>query len=138
MIPHLALALAVARPSPPPADHWFGADKVKHFFIAAFTQTVAYSALQAARVDHNAALAGASVVTGVIAVGKEIHDRRSYGVFSVRDLVWDAAGAAGATLIIRRTVRVSDESGRSSPAAGIFGPRSTSLLSEVRTNPIFR
>ena len=88
MIAHLALALSLTTQPP---DKWFGGDKLKHFFMAAFTQSVAYSALQAARVRHDQALAGAWAVTATVSVAKEIHDRRSYGLFSVRDLVWDAA-----------------------------------------------
>lgn len=86
-------------------DTWFGADKLKHFFVAAFTQTVAYSALQAARVGHEEALAGAWGFTAAISVAKEIRDRRTTGVFSVRDLVWDAAGAGAATVLLTRARR---------------------------------
>ena len=28
-------------------DHWFGADKFKHFFMSAFVESVTYSALRA-------------------------------------------------------------------------------------------
>ena len=102
MIVPLALALSL---TVPPKDRWFGADKLKHFFVAAFTQTVTYSALQAAKVRHQPALVGASAVTAVISVAKEVHDRRTTGLFSVRDLVWDAAGAGAATLLISRSAR---------------------------------
>lgn len=88
-----------------PRDSWFGADKVKHFFTSAFVQSVAYSSARAAGVGHGGSLAAASAVTGVAGVLKERHDRRSYGLFSVRDLAWDAAGAGAATLILVRTVR---------------------------------
>ena len=105
MIVPLALALSLTAP---PKDRWFGADKLKHFFVAAFTQTVTYSALQAAQVRHGPALAGASAVTAVVSVAKEVHDRRTTGLFSVRDLVWDAAGAGAATLLISRSLRTPD------------------------------
>jgi len=101
VIAHVVFALQLAAPR----DHWFGADKLKHFFVAAFTQSVAYSALQAARVRHDHALAGAWGVTAAVSVAKEIHDRRTTGLFSVRDLVWDAAGAGVATLLIDRSIR---------------------------------
>jgi len=103
----LALALLQA-PVTPPRDHWFGPDKLKHFFVAAFTQTVTYSVLQAAKVKHDPALASATAVTAVVSVAKEVHDRRTTGLFSFRDLVWDAAGAGAATLVISRSVRTSD------------------------------
>jgi uncharacterized protein YfiM (DUF2279 family) len=130
MIVHLVLALSLA----PPRDGWIGRDKLKHFFVSAFTQSVAYSALEAARVGHRDALIGAWVATGVVSVGKEIHDRRSYGLFSVRDLAWDAAGAAAATILIERSVRSS--SSGATTAISARDPSGASLLSGVRHSPI--
>jgi uncharacterized protein YfiM (DUF2279 family) len=118
----LTLTLAVLQQGPRPAtsppadpaprnqgqgqrDAWFGADKLKHFFVAAFTQSVAYSAFQAAHVRHDQALAGAWAVTAAASVAKEMHDRRTTGLFSVRDLVWDAAGAGTATGLISPLAR---------------------------------
>ena len=40
-------------------DHWFGADKVKHFFMSAFVESVTYSALRGANVRHDPALIAA-------------------------------------------------------------------------------
>ena len=105
MIVGLALAAQLAAPR----DSWFGADKLKHFFVAAFTQSVAYSALQAAKVRHDHALAGAWAVTAAVSVAKEVHDSRTTGVFSFRDLVWDAAGAGLATVLIEHAVRRPEE-----------------------------
>jgi len=105
----LALTLLAAQQNPaaqaPPRDSWFGADKLKHFFVAAFTQSVTYSALQTARVRHDHALAGAWAVTAVVSVAKELHDKRTTGLFSVRDLVWDAAGAGVATALLAHSQR---------------------------------
>jgi uncharacterized protein YfiM (DUF2279 family) len=86
-------------------ERWFAADKVRHFFMSAFIQSVSYSALRAAHAEHGASLAGASVVTAAFGVGKEVYDRRVGNDFSVRDLVWDAAGAGAATLLLERTRR---------------------------------
>ena len=88
-----------------PDDRWFAPDKIKHFFLAAFVQSVSYSALRVADVEHSAAVAGASGITALAALGKELYDRRTESGFSPRDLVWDAAGASGATLLLSRTVR---------------------------------
>jgi uncharacterized protein YfiM (DUF2279 family) len=41
----------------------------------------------------------------MVGVGKEVHDRRTKGEFSVRDLAWDAAGAGSASLLLVRTVK---------------------------------
>jgi uncharacterized protein YfiM (DUF2279 family) len=86
-------------------DSWFGVDKLKHFFVSAFIQSVSYSAFRAADVNHGEALIGASCVTAAFAVGKEVHDRRSGSAFSARDLVWDAAGAGGSVVLLDRTRR---------------------------------
>ena len=56
-------------------DRWFGSDKVQHFVTSAFVQGMGYSVLRATGISHSAALAGASVATAAVGVGKEIHDR---------------------------------------------------------------
>jgi len=132
MIVHVALALSLTTPPP---DNWFGSDKLKHFFVAAFTQTVAYSALQAARVRHDQALAGAWAVTATVSIAKEVHDRRSYGLFSYRDLAWDAAGAGAASLLIARTVRTQSDDNQASPSRRLI-PHAPPLLSGVAPPPI--
>ena len=87
------------------ADGWFGQDKLQHFFSSAFVQSLAYGSLRGAGVSHGAALAGASVTTAAVGVGKELRDRRVKGEFSARDLAWDAAGAGSMTLLLNRTAR---------------------------------
>ena len=85
-------------------DPWFGADKLKHFFFTALTQSVAYSVTQVTtRGSRSSLLLSASVASAAVGIGKEMHDRRSYGLFSVRDLAWDAAGAGVATLLLVQT-----------------------------------
>jgi len=123
----LALALQMAAPR----DSWFGADKLKHFFVATFTQSVTYSVLQLAKVDHDQAMAGAWAVTATVSVAKEIRDRRTTGLFSVRDLVWDAAGAGAATLLLQHSARRS----RDDDPADV--PKVVSLLSPLAPRPIF-
>jgi uncharacterized protein YfiM (DUF2279 family) len=126
------MALALSLTAPP--DNWFGSDKLKHFFIAAFTQTIAYSALQAARVPHDQALVGAWAVTATVSVAKEVRDRRAYGLFSYRDLVWDAAGAGVATLVIAKTVRTPSDAEPSN--ASVRMPEAGPLLSRGVRGPI--
>ena len=101
-----ALAFAVTfQLSASPPDAWFGPDKVQHFFMTAFIQSAAYGGLRATTLEHSAALAGASVTSAAFSVAKEVHDKRSYGLFSVKDLVWDAAGAGTATVMLLHTRR---------------------------------
>lgn len=87
------------------ADAWLGEDKVKHFFVSAFVQSISYGSLRGAGLGHGAALAGASVTTAAIGVGKELRDLRVKGEFSPRDLTWDAAGAGTMTLLLAHTAR---------------------------------
>ena len=103
---HLVLVFALhLGPEHPGGDSWFGADKPKHFFAAAFVQTLSFGALRSTRLPPNASLVGATVVSSAVSVGKELHDRASGGIFSVKDLTWDAAGIGGATALLRRTER---------------------------------
>jgi putative lipoprotein len=87
-------------------DSWFGIDKVKHFFMSAFIESVSYSALQAAHVNHRSALAGAIGVTAAFGVGREIHDSRNpKNHFSIKDLGWDAIGAGAGVVLSSHTIR---------------------------------
>jgi putative lipoprotein len=87
-------------------DGWLGVDKLKHFFLTAFTQSLAYSVSQVTtKGSRSSLLLGASVASAAVGIGKEMHDRRSSGLFSVRDLAWDAAGAGAATLLLVQTRR---------------------------------
>lgn len=87
-------------------DSWFGIDKVKHFFLSAFIESVSYSALQAARVNHRSAMIGAIGVTAAAGVGREIHDYRNpSNHFSRKDLTWDAIGAGAGAVLLSHTIR---------------------------------
>jgi uncharacterized protein YfiM (DUF2279 family) len=92
-------------PTTPAGDSWLGADKMKHFFSSAFVQSLAYGTLRATGAGHGAALAGASITTAAVGVGKEVYDSRHRGDVSVRDLAWDAAGAAAMSVLLVRTAR---------------------------------
>jgi putative lipoprotein len=87
-------------------DSWFGIDKIKHFFMSAFIESVSYSALQAANVKRRPALAGAIGVTAAFGVAREIHDKRKPGNrFSYRDLTWDALGIGAAAVMLTKTIK---------------------------------
>lgn len=132
MIVPLALSLSLVTPP----DHWFGSDKLKHFFMAAFTQSVTYSVLQTAGVRHDPALASAFAVTAAVSVAKEVHDRRRYGLFSIRDLVWDAAGAGAASVLIHNAVRTKAEEPAAVSGLTTAMPIGASLYSSVAHGPI--
>ena len=101
----LFLVFTLGRTPEHSRDAWFGPDKLQHFFTSAFVQSVGYGVLRRAGADNSPAIAGASVVTALAGVGKEVYDRRTRGDFSARDLAWDAAGAGSASLLLVRTVK---------------------------------
>ena len=85
-------------------DSWFGTDKVKHFFLSAFVQSLSYSVMQVTtRRSRSSLLLSASAASAAAGIGKELHDRRVKGQFSVRDLAWDAAGIGTASLMLTQT-----------------------------------
>lgn len=101
----LLLVFTLARGPAAGGDGWFSADKVQHFFSAAFVQSMTYGTLRAAGVGHGVALAGASVTTAAVGVGKEIYDAKYGGDPSVKDLVWDGLGGVAATGLLVRVER---------------------------------
>lgn len=87
-------------------DAWFGIDKIKHFFMSAFIESVSYSLLQASGVHHRSAMAGAIGITIGLGIGREIHDKRVPGnIFSVRDLTWDLLGTGAGAILVSHTIR---------------------------------
>lgn len=88
------------------SDRWLAADKAKHFFAAAFVQTVSFSALRSVGASRGTALAGATFVSAAVSVGKELHDRVTPGGDpSLKDLAWDAAGIVVASALLHPTER---------------------------------
>ena len=85
-------------------DSWLGTDKLKHFFLSAFVQSLSYSVIQVTtQGSRSSLLLSASATSAVVGIGKEMHDSRVKGEFSVRDLCWDAAGIGAATVMLRNT-----------------------------------
>ena len=89
----------------PAGDKWLSSDKVKHFFMAAFVQSGSFGVLRLVGVERSGSLVGASVVSSGFSIGKEIHDAKSGGTASGKDLVWDVAGIIAASAVLNRTER---------------------------------
>ena len=87
------------------ADRWLAPDKVKHFVTCAVIDGVSYGALRATRVGHQSSVVGAGVAAAAIGIGKEVRDRKAYGVFSLRDLTWDLAGIGAGTALVSQVER---------------------------------
>jgi uncharacterized protein YfiM (DUF2279 family) len=106
VIPGLAFVFTFQfgqQPSVP--DRWFSVDKAKHFFTAAFVQSVSFGASRTVGLSHSGSLVVATAVTATVSVGKEIYDRGGRGTVSAKDLVWDAAGMVAASELLWRTER---------------------------------
>lgn len=86
-------------------DGWFGADKIKHFFMSAFIQSMAYSSVRAAGASHDGAIVSATAATVGFGVGREIYDGRVKRAFSYKDLVWDGAGLAAGMVLVNNARR---------------------------------
>jgi putative lipoprotein len=91
--------------APSTTDGWRATDKAKHFLMSAFVQSASFSALRTIRVSRGGSLAGATVFTAGIGIGKELYDRKYGGDPSYRDLVADGAGMLAAAAILRHTER---------------------------------
>ena len=100
--PSVARAQAVEK-SPRRPDPIVGVDKVKHFFIAGFIESMTFAGSQAAGADRRPAKITAIGVTAAFSIGREIHDRRTKGQFSFRDLAWDALGGVAAMIVLNHT-----------------------------------
>lgn len=85
------------------ADEWLGEDKLKHFFIAGFVESIAFAGLEVAGAKRNVARTGAIAATAAAAIGREVHDYRSKGAFSFRDIVWGGLGAGATLFLLNRT-----------------------------------
>lgn len=85
-----------------PPDPWIGPDKVRHLFVAYGATAFTYAWGQAAGMDDDDALLTLAVLAGAgAALGKEIADRLAGHPVSVKDLLWDAVGIAGAWAVLR-------------------------------------
>lgn len=76
-------------------DAWLGADKFKHAGMS-----YAITAFSFAATDSEEAAIASGAVAGIL---KEVMDRRRGSLFSVRDLIWDAAGIALGYAVIKQT-----------------------------------
>jgi uncharacterized protein YfiM (DUF2279 family) len=97
-------------------DEWFGPDKKKHFAACFVLAGVGYGG-GALLFEEPAArwLTGAGLAMGA-GVGKELYDKQRGGLFSLKDLAWDAVGTAtglGVSYLVDRLVF-----GRSASSSG--------------------
>lgn len=103
----LGMLVGCAAPSaapglaPPTEDRWVAEDKVQHFAMSFATTGMAYGGGRLVLDAEPARIAAASLAV-TLGVGKELVDARSGGPFSLKDLVWDAAGVALGYILAQR------------------------------------
>lgn len=107
-IPAVALIAVTAMSAGAQAQHQtvdplVGPDKVKHFLMAGFVQSLTFATLELAGAHRSAARAGGISAAAIISVGRELHDRRVGKGFSFKDLLWDGIGISAALLVINKT-----------------------------------
>ncbi|HZK78612.1 MAG TPA: hypothetical protein VFC35_06875 [Gemmatimonadaceae bacterium] len=102
---HLEFAVSSDSVAHRQQETFLGSDKVKHFLMSGFIDVVGFSALQAVGANRGASLGVATTVTMATGIGRELHDRRTKGLFSVGDLTWDAIGTGAALLLISHSQR---------------------------------
>jgi hypothetical protein len=61
--------------------------------------------MQIAGASRSVSIAAATTVTASAGVARELHDRRTKGLFSLGDLSWDALGTGAALILIQHTQR---------------------------------
>ena len=76
-------------------DAWLGPDKFKHAAMS-----YAITAYTFAATDSEPAAVASAAIAGIL---KEIYDRKRGYAFSLRDLVWDAAGVALGYAVVKQT-----------------------------------
>jgi len=93
-------------PHPPAApDAWLAEDKARHLFASLALTAVTFGGARAVGVEWPDAGIAAGVVAGGAGFAKELSDRARGRPFSVRDLVWDAAGIGVGLVLAERARR---------------------------------
>lgn len=102
LLPGLLIA-GCALPSKARAqDDWLGADKIMHFVANIAITTVSYTvAVNAWEMEQDEALAFGVGISSAVSLAKEIYDLHTDGLFSGKDLVWDALGMGTAVLLVK-------------------------------------
>lgn len=88
-------------PPQPAADRWLAEDKLRHFSLSFAATQMTYGGARMLT-DRDPAVPLAAGTALLLGVAKEVRDARAGGAFSLKDLVWDAAGVALSVAFIRR------------------------------------
>ena len=99
--PGTTAAPARVLPKPPPPDRWLAEDKLQHFALSFAATAMTYGGARLA-VDAETARPAAAGVAMTLGIGKELVDLRAGARFSLKDLMWDAAGVALGYTFIQR------------------------------------
>lgn len=81
-------------------DPWFGPDKLRHLLASFAVTGWAQAGLRLLDAGPDAAVAGGAAISLAAGLGKELHDVRSGGALSLKDLAWDLAGIGLAAALL--------------------------------------
>lgn len=81
------------------SDPWFGQDKALHFSATALLACDGYATAAVFSKRESVRLAAGAGVALAAGTAKEVYDRYAGGDASMRDLAWDAVGAATGSLV---------------------------------------
>jgi uncharacterized protein YfiM (DUF2279 family) len=101
-VPLRPLPLEIHRQETAAPDHWLGEDKFRHFAMSYAITAFAYAGTRTV-LDRDAGISIAIAAGSAAGLLKEFRDRSVGQPFSLRDLVWDAAGVALACVLVRQT-----------------------------------
>jgi putative lipoprotein len=94
-----AILLLLLLAGPARADEWLGKDKILHFTISAGIGGAGYGLGALVTPEPVVRLGSGFVLALGAGLAKEMHDRSSGGDPSLRDVAWDAVGAATGVLV---------------------------------------
>lgn len=82
-------------------DKFFAEDKLKHFSVCFFLTSIIYQECKYELKirEKNSIYLGITIPLS-LGIAKEIYDKKSYGLFSFKDILWDIGGIISATFLI--------------------------------------
>ena len=82
-------------------DKLFAEDKLKHFSFCFFLTSILYQECKfELKIKEKNSIYIAISTPLTFGIIKEIYDKKSYGVFSLKDIFWDITGVLSATFLI--------------------------------------
>ncbi len=83
------------------SNSFFAEDKLKHFSFCFFLTSIVYQECKYDfKIKEKNSLYLAVSIPLTCGIAKEIYDKKSYGLFSLKDILWDIGGVISGTFLI--------------------------------------